>query len=402
LTAQAAGDGASHARRALWALVVVAFVSNVTIGARILIIPLYGSDLGLSSASIGLLYAVFAGVSALVAFPAGMMLDRSGSRRVMLAALSLIALAQLLAVSRSVPGLAVSQALSGTAWTVSQLSIVTASISVSQPRQIGRAIGLTALGGQTGLMAGPALAGTLLHSIGFTYLILLSAIPTLIALGIALVTVRERNTRPAEGQEPPRTRDLLKNPSIRQIAVLAVAMGMVWGTFQAYFAIFASRGLHMPAAAIGWLIAIAALANASSRVPAGRLLSRVSRKHAVVAASVFGFSAGLALLPYMHGFWPSALLLAVSVPLVSLSIMGMSITLAELGGTRGRGRALSIMYLVWNLASALAPAALAPVMNNNFAVGFAAASLSAAAIAGVAVLMRRRMTLANSVKMDHL
>jgi predicted MFS family arabinose efflux permease len=392
LTTVAAGASLPQARRATWALFVVAFLSNVTIGARILIIPLYGSDLGLSAASIGLLYAVFAGVSALIAFPAGAMLDRSGSRRVMAAALMLVAVAQVLTMTRSIPVLAVSQALSGTAWTVSQLSIVTASISASQPRQIGRAIGLTALGGQTGLMAGPAIAGTLLQMIGFTNLILLSALPTLVALGIALVMVRDLDQRSQAGQEPPRTRDLLKNPAIRQIAVLAVAMGIVWGTFQAYFAIFASRGLHMPAVAIGWLIAIAALANASSRVPAGRLLTRVSRKHEIVAVSVFGFAAGLALLPHMRGFWQSALLLAVIVPLVSLSIMGMSVALAELGGTRGRGRALSIMYLVWNLASALAPAVLAPVMNNNFTVGFAAASLTAAGAAGVAVLMRRSET----------
>ncbi len=390
MTAPAAGAHLPQARRVLWPLLVVAFLSNVTIGARILIVPLYGSDLGLSAASIGLLYAVFAGVAAVIAFPAGVMLDRSGSRRVMTAALALIAVAQVLTMSRSVPVLAVSQALSGAAWTVSQLSIVTASISAAPTPQMGRAIGLTALGGQTGLMAGPALAGTLLHWIGFTNLIVLTALPTLLALGIALVAVRDFEQRSVPGQEAPRTRELLKNPAIRQIAVLAVAMGIVWGTFQAYFAIFASRGLHMPAVAIGWLIAIAALANASSRVPAARLLTRVSRKNAIVAASVFGFAASLALLPHMRGFWPTALLLAVSVPLVSLAIMGMSVALAELGGTRGRGRALSVMYLVWNLASALAPALLAPVMNNSFTVGFAAASLTAAATAGAAMLMHWR------------
>ena len=392
MTATAAGADERQHQRVIWALLAVAFLSNITIGGRILIIPLYGSDLGLSAASIGLLYAVFAGVSAVIAFPAGAMLDRRGSRKVMVAALALIALAQVLTISRSVPVLAVAQALSGSAWTVSQLSIMTATIGASPARHMGGAIGLTSLGAQTGLMAGPALAGTLLHSIGFTNLIVLTTLPTLVALGIALVTVWDSEQRASPGQETPRTRDLLKNPAIRQIAVLAVAMGIVWGTFQAYFAIFASRDLHMPAVAIGWLIAIAGLANASSRVPAGRLLSRVSRKNAIVAASVFGFAASLALLPHMRGFWPSALLLALSLPLVSLSIMGMSVSLAELGGTRGRGRALSVMYLVWNLASALAPAVLAPVMNSSFTAGFTAASLTAVATAFAAVLMYRRTT----------
>jgi predicted MFS family arabinose efflux permease len=392
LTVPAAGVDIRQSRRAIWALFAIAFISNVTIGARILIVPLYGSDLGLTAASIGLLYAIFAGMSAAAAFPAGVMLDRSGNRRVMVAALALIAAAQVLTISSWVPSLALSQALSGAAWTVSQLSIVTASISAAPPGRIGPSIGLTALGGQSGLMAGPALAGTLLHWAGFTNLILLTALPTVFALVLAMVTIGDSERRSDSDQEPPRTRELLRNPAIRQIAVLAVAMGIVWGTFQAYFAIFASKELHLPAVAIGWLIAIAALANASSRVPAGRLLNRVSRKNAIVAATVFGFAGCLALLPHMRGFWPSALLLAVSVPLVSIAIMGMSVALAELGGTLGRGRAISVMYLVWNLASALAPAVLAPVMNNSFTVGFAAASLTAAATACVAGLMHKRRT----------
>jgi predicted MFS family arabinose efflux permease len=374
----------------IWALLAVAFLSNVTLGARILIIPLYASDLGLSAASIGLLYAVFAGVSALVAFPAGAMLDRRGSRKVMAVSLALIVVAQVLAMSSYVPVLAASQALSGSVWTVSQLSVLTAAIAAAPARQIGGAIGLTSLGAQTGLMAGPALAGTLIHSIGYTNLLVVTALPAMLALGIALVAVRDRERRPGPGPDAPRTRELLLNPAVRQIAVLAVAMGIVWGTFQAYFAIFASRDLHMPAVAIGWLIAIAGLANASSRVPAGRLVTRATRRNAIVVAAVFGFAAGLALLPHLQGFWPTALLLAVSLPLASLSIMGMSVSLAELGGNQGRGRALSVMYLVWNLASALAPAVLAPVMNSSFSVGFAVASLSAAATAGVAVLMHRR------------
>jgi predicted MFS family arabinose efflux permease len=388
----AQGADVRQAPRVIWALFAVAFLSNVTIGARILIIPLYGSDLGLSSASIGLLYAVFAGVAAVVAFPAGVMLDRSGSRRVMVAALALIAVAQVLTISRWVPVLAVSQAISGAAWTVSQLSIVTAAIGAAPPRQMGRTIGLTALGGQTGLMAGPALAGTLLGWVGFTNLIVLSTLPGIVALGLALATVRDVDHRSGSSSEAPRTRDLFKNPSIRQIAVLSVAMGITWGTFQAYFAIFASRGLLMPAAAIGWLIAIAGLANASSRIPAGALLTRIPRKEAIIAAAVFGFAAGLLLLPHLGGFWPTAVLLAVTVPLVSLAIMGMSVALAELGGTQGRGRAISIMYFVWNLASAAAPAILAPAMNSSFAVGFTAASLASAATAGVGLLMHRRMT----------
>jgi hypothetical protein len=116
----------------------------------------------------------------------------------------------------------------------------------------------------------------------------------------------------------------------------------------------------------------------------------VFRKDWIIVAAVWGFAVSLALLPHMSGFWPTSLLLAFTVPLVSLAIMGMSVALAELGGTHGRGRALSVMYLVFNLASAAAPAVLAPAMNNSFTLGFAAASVTGAGLAGIALLMNKR------------
>jgi predicted MFS family arabinose efflux permease len=378
---------AHRSRRVIWALCVVGFLSNVTIGARILIVPLYGSHLGLSAASIGLLYAVFAGLSAVISFPSGILLDRGHTRVLLAVGLTTSAVAQVLTITTYVPMIAFAQVLSGATLTVIQLSVVTAAINAAPPRQMGRTIGMVAVAAQSGLMAGPALAGALLSWVGFTTLMVLSAGPALVALAISLITVRDFGPRSDDSHEVPTSRELLKNPAIRQMAILAVAMGTLWGTFQAYFAIFAARGLLMPAVAIGWLVALAGLANALSRIPAGRLLSRGFRKDAIIAASVVGFAAGLAVLPHLWGFWLTALLIAVTVPLASLGIMGMSVALAELGGTHGRGRAISIMYLVFNVASAAAPAILASAMDNSFTVGFAAASLTGAAVAGVALLL---------------
>jgi hypothetical protein len=81
--------------------------------------------------------------------------------------------------------------------------------------------------------------------------------------------------------------------------------------------------------------------------------------------------------------------------------MGMSVALAEYGGTDGRGRAISVMYFVSNLASAAAPAILAPVMNYSFSIGFAAASLTGAATVGTALMMYRTRKLARWSGVPH-
>jgi predicted MFS family arabinose efflux permease len=391
------------AHQQVWPILLVAFLNNVTIGARVLIIPLYAAHLGQSAATVGLLYAAFAGVASLAALPAGFMIDRRGSRAAILGALLFNCAAQLLAITDSVPALFVSQVFSGISWATATLGVVTAALSLAPAGQTGNVVGLVSLGNQTGLMAGPAVAGILVGWLGFAHLLLLCALPPVVGIGIVLAIVGDSSTR-SEGQSlGASSLQLLRRPGILPIALLAASLGIVWGTFQAYFAIFTAHDLHVTAVGVGVLIAIAGFANTLSRVPAGWLLDRPTSKVMASALGVTAFGAALVALPHLHSFWLIAALLAISVPLYGMALIGMSLAAAVLGGERGRGRTIGVLSSLVSLAGAAAPAVLAGVMNASFVAGFTVAGLSAAAIAGVALVIRRRvMRAAATAHLSHV
>jgi predicted MFS family arabinose efflux permease len=240
-------------------------------------------------------------------------------------------------------------------------------------------------------LAGPAVAGVLVGWLGFGPLLLLFAIPPLVGLIGVLVTVRHR---PDKSVRPPvwaSSLEILGKAGMVPIALLAASIGVVWGTFQAYFAIFAARDIHLSAFGVGALIAIAGLANAVSRIPAGWLLDRLPSKGMVSALGITAFAAALLAMPHLESFWLIALLLAVSVPFFGLAIMGMSLAAIALGGSAGRGRTIGVMSGLFSLAGGVAPALFGAVMNDSFVAGFAVSGLSGVAIAVVALLFRRRV-----------
>ena len=368
-------------------------LSNLTIGARILVVPLYAAHLGQSTATIGLLYASFAGVAALTSATAGFIIDRQGSREILVVGLAISSGAQVLTISTSLAVIFVSQILAGVAFGIASVSIITAALKAAAPRQLGRVMGKLTLGNQTGLMAGPALAGALIGSLGFHYVFVLAAIPPALGLLVTHATLQDTPPQLPRGSAKRRTHELIRRPATIAMAILAVSIGVVWGIYSAYFAIFASQGVHLNAIQVGTLFAIGGLSNALARIPGGRLLDRVASTELVAILAVVSFGVGLLALPRVGGFWPIAMLLILSMPLISLAIMGCALVAAALGATDARGRMISIMTSMVGVGSAIAPVLLAHEMDRSFIGGFSAAGMIGIACAVVALLLRGRNVL---------
>jgi predicted MFS family arabinose efflux permease len=375
----------------VWPLYLVGLLCTFALGTRVLVVPLQAADLHASAATIGLLYAAYAAVGAVVSIPAGLLIDRRGSRAVLVGALAVTAAGQLLASAGSIPLLFVSQVLAGVGWGAVPLGTVTAAMAISRPERMGGVIGYSSLGNQTGLMAGPALAGVLVGPLGTAWVLALTAACPLLAVGIALAMLR-REPRPVRaGSWWGSSREVLARPGMLPVALLAASIGIVWGSFQAYFAVTATRGLGLPASWTGWLIGIAGLANTLSRIPASRLLDRTRARGVLVAAAVTGFGVAMTALPHLRGFLPVTALLVASVPLIGVAIMGMTISAAQLGGATGRGRAIAVTSAVLSLSGGLAPALVAPAMDSSYALGYALVGAAGATTACVALVFRQRV-----------
>jgi predicted MFS family arabinose efflux permease len=378
--------------RLIWTLYAVALGSGTLLGVRQLLVPLYADSLGASRATVGLLFSSYTLTAALFALPAGVLLARWGPRRVIACSLSIAVAAQLAtAATTQIQLLFVTQAVGGAAQAASQVALMTGAVALAPRGRTGTTVGLVAFFTQSGWLVGPAAGGTLLHWVSMRMDFVLMALPTVAAATVALIAL----PRLTSGQAAPRLelrrplRILSRQRGFTSVLLMMFGTTVAWGAFQAYFPLFARRSLGLPVVEVGYILSLQALANGGSRI-AGRVFDSVRRKGLLVCAALFGFAAGLELLPHVGGFWPTAILVTVSMTFLGVGFVGVTTTFAQLAPEETRSQALGLFNGIQFFGTGLSPALIAPVMNVDFALGFETLGVVIALVATAALVARRR------------
>jgi len=358
-------------------------------GARNLALPLYADQLGAGRGEIGLLFSTYTIAAAILSLPAGLFADRFGRRNVIVLSMLALGASQLLAgLTTSVEVLFATQLLGGVGAGASQTALMAALADRVPIERMGRSMGWLTLAMQTGFLAGPAIAGILLHWLDLQQDLLVTTIPVGFALLLALGIGAEGYRRPRRLELGRPLRALSAQRGFVGLIVAFLAATVLWGTYQAYIPIFGKRGLGLDGTSIGYLLAIQAVVNGATRVPAGRLLDRVTRKGVVVAVSTIGFAAGLLVLPHLHGFWTATLLLVVAIPMIATAFIAIGIVFVQMADAESRGTAMGVYSTVLFLGLGAGPAIFAPLMNASFLAGFTACGIAGAVLAGISLIAR--------------
>ena len=172
------------------------------------------------------------------------------------------------------------------------------------------------------------------------------------------------------------------------LVAVVLAGPILWGTYNAYIPVYGKRGLGLTGTEVGYLLAIQAVVNGATRVPAGRLLDRINRKGLVVALTTAGFAAGLLVLPHLHGFWIPTLLLLVTVPLIATAFIAIGIVFVQMATADSRGTAMGVYSTVLFLGLGAGPAMFASLMDRSYVVGFTACARAGGLLAGLSLLIR--------------
>jgi MFS family permease len=378
--------GRDHRVLAIYLITGLAFGSA---GARLLAIPLYADQLGASRGEIGLLFSTFTVTAALLSIPAGLLADRFGRRNLVVFSLLSLGSSQLMAgLTQDIHVVFVSQLLGGIGGGASQTALMAALADRVPMERMGRSMGWFTLSMQTGFLAGPAVAGILLRWLSLEQDLLVTTIPVGLALVLAFwMSGTERRLEVSLELMRP-LRGLAAQRGFVGLVLALLAATVLWGTYQAYIPIFGKRGLGLDGTMVGYLLAIQAVANGVTRVPAGRLLDRVRRKGLVVAATVTGFAAGLVVLPHLHGFWIPTLLLLLTVPMIATAFIAIGITFVQMATAESRGAVMGVYSTVLFLGLGAGPAIFAPVMNRSYLLGFTACGIAGAVLAGVSLIAR--------------
>jgi predicted MFS family arabinose efflux permease len=286
-------------------------------------------SLGAGAGETGLLQTAQTLPFLLLAFPAGVLADRTSRRRLMAGAEALraLALAAVLALAATglltLPLLALLGFIGATgtvAYSVAAPSLVPALV----PRpQLARANGRIELARALAFAAGPALAGALIVRLGAAPSYAVAA-----ALSIAAVLLLAGIAEPPRAAAPPRrlAQDLAEgagfawhHPLLRPILLTAVFFNLAWFVLQAVYVPYAAHHLGLDAGGIG-----VTLATYGVGMVAGALAApRITRSLPFGAVIAIGPLAGLA----------AALVMAATVWVPSMALACASFLLIGAGPT---------------------------------------------------------------------
>jgi len=272
-------------------------------------IPAFAHQFGVSVAAAASVISAFALMRVAFALPAGRLVDRFGSRRVMAAGIAVVAVSSVLAgFSQSFPELLVLRGIGGLGsamFSVSAQALLLASVPGDQR---GRASGLYTGGFLLGGITGPALGGVIaawsLRAPFFLYggLLVVPAVIAIVALGpVAPPPARRAATGSRDGLAA--LAGALRSRAYQTVAAVNFADNFaVLGVRGAIIPLFVLDSLHRSATWTGIGLLVFAALNAAVLLPAGRVADTLGRRP-VMAAGCAIAAAGLLLLAVLPGLW---------------------------------------------------------------------------------------------------
>jgi DHA1 family multidrug resistance protein-like MFS transporter len=295
--------------RALITLCLAGFAAIIGFGVLFPVLPLYAEGMGASPAQVGLTVAAYSYVTAVALIPFGMLSDRVGHRRIVVAGLLISSLAPLLyPLADSLTQLNVVRAFHGLASAMLLPAAVALVLSSVSAERCGEALGWFGLSTQSALVVGPALGGLLLSHYGFTASFYACAV--LSSLGLILVLFRWKTIQAVTSVEAPIPSSFgwLKQPKVFAGLVAPFFFTMGSGTILTFMPLY-SEALGITAAQAGIIVAALYAGSALLRLPGGKLSDRIGRGPVILAGLAIS---GIAMISISFvGFLPGLIAMAV-------------------------------------------------------------------------------------------
>jgi MFS family permease len=360
---------------------------------RSLLLPLRVHELGGDKVAVGLVVGTWPLVIALLALPGGMLGDRFGRMRMLVLANLAGAVTLLgLGASTSIPALYFFQMMGGASLAFSTPALLRV-LTESVPRErLGRALGWFWVTGQAGASVAPAIAGYLAGFVGIRAVLAGTAVLPLVSLAVILGGVRTGPGLKGISVDLPATiREIARLPGLLGLALLVLAVAMIWGTINGFFAIFGTQQLHLTPVEIGLLLGVSAVSNVISRPLLGSIVDRVRSPLVVGGVGAFGAAAMLLLLPHVWGFWLPALLIFAGAPFVSAGIVAGNHGFTKVAVGGGGGAMMGVYTALSMGGQGVGPPLFAPLIQHaGWLIGFTAAALTTAGLAAAGLVLGRR------------
>jgi MFS family permease len=355
--------------------------------ALLILLPLYVLDIGYDAAFAATIVGLRGVGILLFDVPAGVLVARFGERTMLLGGLALILTGNIVLAATAHPWMLMLAALllgAGiSAWMIGRQSYIA---DTCAPEEVGRAIAVMAGLQRAGMFVGPAAGGLLAASAGYAVTFVIGAAIALVAGLLVLFSTRGVEHAHAAGDAGFRgTVEVLRSHGkiFATAGVASFTLQLMRAARDLLVPLFGA-GVGLDAAQIGLIYSLSSAIDMSLFYPVGVWVDRHGRRWSAVS-SAFSFAAGLALLPWVTGYYS---LLAVGLLLGIANGLGTGIVMimgADLSRyTEHRGQFLGVWRLIGDAGISVAPL-LTGVLTS--VASLAAASMSVAGLGFIGALM---------------
>ncbi|MCA1978746.1 MAG: MFS transporter [Thiobacillus sp.] len=349
------------------------------------VLPLFAEALKATPAEIGWIVMASTIPGVLASYPAGVLSDMLGKRRLLIASLVVFATAPFLYLLVHTPWqLMAVRFYHGFATAI----FGTVAIAAIAERYVAdRAARISTYSSITivGRSVAPFLGGALISLASFHAVYLACAVSGVIAFAAGLLLHDGHDTRAPRRELPrfwPSLVAVLKDRGILRVSLVEAAQYLVFGAVEAFLALYASS-LGIPAWQIGVILGVQLVSIVFAKPVMGRISDRVGRT-AVIVPGLFVGAASVALLIFAQSFVSLALLsllFGIGFATVTSSTTAL---VADLTKNGRFGSSMGVLRTVMDVGQSIGPVLTGFIVTH---LGYASAFGTLAAILVLASLL---------------
>ena len=376
-------------------LIACALTFVLYLGAymRLPLVPLFARELGASTFQVGMINAAFMLAATLLSAPLGLVSDRLGRRRLILAGMAISGLTSVfLLIAGSPLQVGAIYLFSGIGLACFSPAMMSYVGDVSPVPFLGRAYGWYTSALYLGMAAGPGLGGAAAGA-GFRTAFFLSAL--VIAAGL-LVGGPRMPAPPSAGSQVSVDlladfREIRRNRAVMACWTATFFSTYAWGSLFAFFPLYA-RDAGVSIAHTGLIFTCQAAANALFRIPIGHLSDRSGKRVPFILAGNLMFSLAIMAVGQARSLAPLYTLFLAVGGSMAVTFTTLGALLSESVPTRIRGLAMGGYNTCIYGGFTVSAATLGAVITRfGFPAGFAVAGgLCGAATLALAFFFPRR------------
>lgn len=362
-------------RQTLITLCLASFLGSVSFSVLLPVLPYYAQEMGASPSQVGLIIAIYSYITAIFLVPFGMLADKIGSRRMLIAGLLLYTLTPLLYhPANNLTQLGFVRAAHGLACAVFLPAASALTIQSVPSERWGEALGWLTMATQSSLVVGPVLGGLLLNHWGFQAAFYSCSIIPL--AGLFFVLLRLRTIQPASAEIRVRgSFTWLKQPAVFAGLITPLFFTIGSGTLFTFMPLH-SQALGISETMAGIIIATLYLGSTLLRVPGGKLSDKIGRKPVILLG--LALASTTMLLISFTGSLPGLITLAIFYGIGMGAAMPAAYALvADLTPSEMMGLSMGMTSSFLYCGLALGPTIMGVVAAmSNYSTMFRACSLS--------------------------